>query len=174
MFCEDVGPLWGLWCGRAGDDSEAARPLDDSHLLGVAGGDLPTATQEADLSCFLDNPDVVGREMQIEEFRWRRQAPAGASFRDAFLDRLVGRKAGGAGGVVFVIPVDLDRKQLVCLRSVTHRLHGEEGGKTFLPEPKLALDLALGLGIFGNKVADAEAAEGALKLGEGVGIASLA
>lgn len=143
-------------------------------MLGSAGCDLPAASQEADLSGFLDNPGVVGREMQIEECRWWCRTPAGACFCDAFLDRLMGRKAGGAGGVVFVMPVDLGRKQLVCLRSVTHRLHGEEGGKTFLPEPKLALDLALRLGIFGNKVADAEAAQGALELGEGVGVAGFA
>ena len=143
-------------------------------MLGFAGCDLPAATQEADLSGFLDDPGVVGGEMQIEEFRWRCRAPAGAFFRDAFLDRLVGRKAGGAGGVVFVMPADLGRKQFVCLRAVTHRLHGEEDGKTFLPEAKLALDFALRLGIFGNKVADAEAAQGALELGESVGVAGFA
>ena len=112
--------------------------------------------------------------MQIEEFRWRRWAPAGAFFGDAFLDRLVGRKAGGAGDVVLVMPVDLSRKQLICLRSVSNRLHGEKGGKTFLPEAKLALDLAFGLRIFGNKVADSEAAQSALELGEGVGVAGFA
>lgn len=90
VFREDVRPLWGLWCGRAGDDSEAPRLLNNGHLLGVAWGDLPAATQETDLSGFLDNPGVVGREMQIEEFLWRCRAPAGARFRDALLDRLVG------------------------------------------------------------------------------------
>ena len=171
VFGEDVGPLRLLGSRRAGNDTEASRLLDDGHLLGFAGCDLPAVTQEADLSGFLNNPGVVGGEMQIEEFRWRCWAPAGAFFGDAFLDRLVGRKAGGAGGVVFVMPVDLGRKQLVCLRAVTHQLHGEEGGKTFLPEAKLALDLALRLGIFGDKVTDTEAAQGALELGEGVGVA---
>ena len=66
--------------------------------------------------------------------------------------------------MVFVMPVDLGGKQFVCLCPVSDRLHGEEGQKTFLPEAKLTLDLAIGLGIFGNKVADAEAAEGALEL----------
>ena len=148
--------------------------LDDGHLLGVAGCDLPAATQEADFSRLLNDPGVVGREMQIEEFRWRCRAPAGACFCDAFLDRLVRRKAGGAGGVVLVMPVDLGRKQLVCLRPVTDRLHGEEGRKAFLPEPKLALDLAFRLGIFGNKMTDAQAAEGALELGKCVGVAGFA
>jgi hypothetical protein len=112
--------------------------------------------------------------MQIEEFRGRCRAPAGACFGDASLDRLEGRKAGGAGGVVLVMPVDLSRKQLVCLRPITHRFHGEEGGKTFLPEAELALDFAFGLGIFGNEVADAQAAQGALELGKGVGVAGFA
>ena len=60
------------------------------------------------------------------------------------------------------------------MRSVADRFHGEEGGQTFLPEAELALDFAFGLGIFGDKVTDSEAAEGALKLGEGVGVAGLA
>ena len=58
---EDVWPLWRLWRGRAGDDSEASRLLDDGHLLGFAGGDLPAAAQEADLPSFLDDSGVVGR-----------------------------------------------------------------------------------------------------------------
>ena len=174
VFSEDVGPLWCLWRWWTGDDSEASRLLDDGHLLGFAGGDLPAATQEADLAGFLDNPGVVGGEMQIEEFRWRCRAPAGAFFGDAFLDGLVGGKPGGARDVVGVVPVDLGRKQLVCLRPVTDRLDGEKGGQAFLPEAELALDLAFGLGVFGNKVADAEATQGALELGERVGVASLA
>jgi len=36
--------------------------------------------------------------------------------------------------------------------------HGEERRKALLPEAELALDLALGLRIFGDKVTDAEAA----------------
>ena len=89
--------------------------LDDGHLLGFTGGDLPAATQEADLPGFLDNPGVVGREMQIEELRWWCRALAGASFRDAFLDGLEGRKPGDKGDVVGVVPVDFDRQQLVGL-----------------------------------------------------------
>ena len=116
----------------------------------------------------------MGREMQVEEFRWRCWAPAGASFGDAFLDRMVGSKPGAAGDVVLVVPVDLGCKQLVGLRPVSDRLHGEVGGKTFLPEAELTLDLAFRLGNFGNQMADAEATEGALELGEGVGVASLA
>ena len=56
------------------------------------------------------------------------------------------------------------------MRPVSDRLHGEEGGKTFLPEAELTLDLALRLRIFGNQMADAEATEGALELGEGLGV----
>lgn len=78
VFREDVRPLRFLGCGRAGNDSEASRLLDDGHLLGIAGGDLPAATQEADLPGFLDDPGVVGRKMQIEEFRWWCRTPAGA------------------------------------------------------------------------------------------------
>jgi hypothetical protein len=70
------------------DDSEASRLMDDGHLLGFAGCDLPAATQKAGLSGFLDNPSVVDCEMQIEEFRWRCWAPAGTSSGDAWLDRL--------------------------------------------------------------------------------------
>ena len=90
------------------------------------------------------------------------------------LDGLVGREAGAAGDVVLVVPVDLGREEFVCLIPVRDRLHGEKGGKAFLPKTKLALDFALRLGIFGNKVADAQTAEGALELGEGVGVAGFA
>ena len=107
IFCEDGGPLRVLGGGRAGDDSEASRLLDDGHLLGFAGGDLPAATQEADLSGFLDDSGVVGGEMQIEECGWRCWAPAGALFCEAFFDGLLGRESGGAGDVVLVVPVDL-------------------------------------------------------------------
>ena len=112
--------------------------------------------------------------MQVEEGVGRCLPPAGASFRDASLNRLKGRETGAAGDVVAVVPVDLGRKQLVGLHAVDDRLHGEKGGKAFLPEAELALDLAFGLGILGNKVADAEAAEGALELGQGVGVAGFA
>ena len=174
VFREDVRPLWRLWRGRAGNDSEASWLLDDGHLLGFAGGDLPAATQEADLTGLLDDPRVVGRKMQIEEFRWRCRTPAGACFGDALLDRFLGCKPGAARDVVFVVPVDLGREQLVCLLPVSDRLHGKEGWKTFLPKPELALDLALRLGIFGNQMADAETAEGTLELGEGIGVAGFA
>lgn len=174
VFREDVGPLRLLGSWRAGNDPEASRLLDDGHLLGIAGCDRPAPTQEADLAGFLDDPGVVGREMQIEEFGWRCRTPAGASFRDAFLDGLEGRKSGSSGDVVCVVPVDLGRKKLVCLRPVADRLHGEKGGKALLPEAELALDLAFGLGIPCNDVADAEAAEGALELGKGVGVAGFA
>ena len=174
VFCEDVWPLRCFGSRRASNDSEATRLLDDGHLLGFAGGDLPAATQEADFSGFLDDPGVVGREMQIEEFRWRCRTPAGACFGDALLDRFLGREPGAARDVVFVVPVDLGREQLVCLLPVSNRLHGEEGWKTFLPKPELALDLALRLWILGNQMADAETAEGALELGEGVGVAGFA
>lgn len=73
-----------------------------------------------------------------------------------------------------MMPVNLSGEELVCLRPVTDRFHGEESGKAFLPEAELALDLAFGLGIFGNQVADAEAAQGALELREGVGVAGFA
>ena len=55
---------------------------------------------------------------------------------------------------------------------VAHAFDGEEGGQTLLPEAELALDFAFGLRVFGDEVADSEAAESALKLGEGIGIAS--
>jgi hypothetical protein len=58
--------------------------------------------------------------MQIEEFRWWRRTPARASFGDAFIDRLMGCQPGAAGDVVLVVPVDLGRKQLVGLRSVSN------------------------------------------------------
>lgn len=148
--------------------------MDDGHLLGFAGGDLPATTQKADLSGFLDDSGVVGRKMQIEEFRWWCRTPAVACFGDAFLDRFLGRQPGAAGDVVFVMPVNLGREEFVRLLPVSNRFHREEGGKTFLPKTELTLDLALRLGIFGNKMADAETAEGALELGEGVGVAGFA
>ena len=64
VFSENVRPLWGLWRGRAGDNPEASWLLDNGHLLGLAGGDFPATTQEADLSGFLNDPGVMGREMQ--------------------------------------------------------------------------------------------------------------
>ena len=96
VFREDVGPLWCLRRGRAGDHSEASWLLDNDDLLGFSGRDLPAATQEADLSSFLDDPGVVGRQMQVEEFRWRGWTPAGAFLRQAFLDGLEWRELGGA------------------------------------------------------------------------------
>ena len=112
--------------------------------------------------------------MQIDEFRWRCRTPAGAGFGDALLDGLVGRESGTAGDVVLVVPVDLGGEELVCLIPVRDRFHGEKGGKAFLPKTELALDFALRLGIFGNQMADAQTAEGALELGEGVGVAGFA
>lgn len=76
--------------------------------------------------------------------------------------------------MMLVMPRDLSRKQLVGLCPAADRFHREERGKAFLPETKLALDLALRLGIFGNQMTDSEAAEGALELGERVGVAGLA
>ena len=73
---------------------------------------------------------------------------------DAFLGRMVGSKPGAAGDVVWVVPVDLGCEQPVGLRPVSDRLHGEEGGKTFLPEAELTFDLAFRLRILGNRMAD--------------------
>ena len=96
VFSEDVGPLCCLWRGRVGDHPEAAGLLDSDYLLGFSGCDLPAATQEADLPCFLDDPGVVGCKMQIEQFWWLCRTPADTSFRQAFFDRLEGRELGGA------------------------------------------------------------------------------
>ena len=163
-----------MWRWRAGNDSEASWLMDDGHLLGVAGCDFPAATQEADLPRFLDDPCVVGRKMQIEEFRWWSRTPADASFGSAFFDRLEGCEPGGSRDMFLVMPLDLGRKQLVGLFPASDRFHGEECRKPFLPEVKLTFDFALRLGIFGHQVADAKAAEGALELGERIGIAGLA
>lgn len=76
--------------------------------------------------------------------------------------------------MVLMVPLDLGRKQLVGLLPAADGFHGEECGKPFLPKIKLTLDLTLRLGVFGNKVGDAKAAEGALELGECVGVAGLA
>ena len=82
---------------------------------------------------------------------------------DAFLARMVGSKPGAAGDVVWVVPVDLGCEQPVGLRPASDRLHDEEGGKTFLPEAELTLDLAFRLGIFANPMADAEATAATLR-----------
>ena len=86
-----------------------------------------------------------------------------------FFDRLEGRHSGGARDVVLVVPVDLGRQEFVGLLSAADRFHGEEGGQAFLPEAELPFDFTFGLGVFGDEVADAEATEGALELGEGIG-----
>jgi hypothetical protein len=57
---------------------------------------------------------------------------------------------------------------------VAHSFESEKGGKAFLPEVKLPLDLAFGLRIFGNEVTHSEASQGSLKLGQGVGVAGFA
>jgi hypothetical protein len=98
--------------------------------------------------------------MQVEEFRRRCGAPAGASSGDAFFDRLVGREPGASGDVVVVVPVDLSGGQLVRRRPGGDRLQGEQGGTAFLPEAELALGLAFGPGIFGDEAADAQTAVG--------------
>ncbi len=70
--------------------------LDDGHWSRSSGRDRPTAPQEADFTGFLDDPRVVDGQMQIKERgRWCR-TPAGAFFRQAFLDRLAGRELGGS------------------------------------------------------------------------------
>lgn len=72
------------------------------------------------------------------------------------------------------MPFDLRGKKLVGLLPVNDALHGEKCGKSFLPKAELPLDLAFRLRVFGNQMADPEAAEGALKLREGIGVAGLA
>ena len=76
--------------------------------------------------------------------------------------------------MVLVMPLDLVCQQLVGLLPVADRLHRKERGKPFLPKAELTLDFALRLGILGHQVGDAKAAEGALELGECVGVAGLA
>lgn len=174
VFSEDVRPSGILRCGRAGDDPEAFGLLDDGHLFCFSGGDLPSATEETDLSGFLDHACVVDCEVEIEQLGLRRGSPTGAALADAFFNRLARGHAGAAGAVVVVMPIDLGDQQLVGLNVVAHRFDTHQRGEPLLPEAELALDLALGLGISGDKVADSQAAQGALKLGEGVGVAGLA
>lgn len=76
--------------------------------------------------------------------------------------------------MVLVMPLDLRGKQFVGLLPAADGFHGEKCGKPFLPKVELTLDLALRLGVFGNKVSHSKAAEGALELGECVGVAGLA
>lgn len=73
-----------------------------------------------------------------------------------------------------MVPVDLGSQQLVGLVMIAHRFETHERGEPLLPKAELTLDLALGLGIFGDEVADAEATQSALELRQGVGIAGLA
>ena len=148
--------------------------LDDGDLLGFSGRDLPALAQEADFPGFLDCPGVVDRQVQIEEFGERRRPPAVAGFRLALFNGLVGRQPGASGDVVLVMPIDLGCQQLVGLLPVADRFHGKKRGQSFLPEAELAFDFAFCLRILRDDVADAQAAEGALKLGERVGVAGLA
>jgi hypothetical protein len=68
------------------------RLLDDGHLLGFSGCDLPAMAQEADLPGPLDCPGVVDREMQIEESGERAGPPTMVALRWALFDRAPGRR----------------------------------------------------------------------------------
>ena len=162
----------GSRCG--GDDAKSVGLLDDGDGLRIGRRDVPALAQKADLPRFLDRARMVDGKMQVEELRVGRRTPAGRGVRDAVLDGLVGGHAGAAGDVVGVVPGDLGGEQFVGLLAGGHSLDTEEGGQAFLPKAELTLDLALGLGVPGDEVADTEATEGALELGEGVGISGLA
>lgn len=73
-----------------------------------------------------------------------------------------------------MMPVDLRGKKFVSLCPVLDSLYGEECREAFLPKIELALDLTFRLRVFGYEVTDTEAAEGALELREGIGVASFA
>ena len=112
--------------------------------------------------------------MQLEKALHRGGPPAGKAIALVLFDCLPGCQAGGPADVILFIPGDLRGQQLVCLGMVADSFEAEKGGKAFLPEVKLPLDLAFGLRVFGDEVTHSEASQGSLKLGQGVGVAGFA
>ena len=112
--------------------------------------------------------------MQLKKALHRGGSPAGKAIALVLFDCLAGCQAGAPADVILFIPVDLRGQQLVRLGMVADSFKAEKGGKAFLPEVELALDLAFGLRVFGDEVTHSEISQSSLKLGQGVGVAGFA
>jgi hypothetical protein len=132
------------------------------------GGDGPVVAEEVQSAVGVEAALMVKGQMEVQERgRWHRQE-AGAFFGEGFVPRGVGGQAGGAADVVLVVPVQLELEELIGGFEIGDAFVGQEGDEAFLKGVEAAFDFALGLGVRGDAMGDAQGGEGALELGMGV------
>lgn len=158
--------------GQCGDDPEPVGMLDEGDSVHFGRSDVPTLSKEADLRGLLDSSGMMDGEVEVEDCRSGagHQLPCPRRCSSPPLGWASCRWCGTHGGRG---ARRSGREQFVGLLAVADTFHAEKSGKALLPEAEAELDLALGLGIGGDEVAHAGAAEGALELGEGVGVSGL-
>lgn len=166
---QDGGPdgMLGVWGLR--DDPEALlRMVNEGDRFLTQGGDGPVLAEEVQGAVSVEPALAIEGQMEVQE-RWRGDGQqAGAFFGEGFGPGGVGRQAGGAADVVLVVPVQLVLEQLIGRWEIGDAFIGQEGDEPFLKGVEAAFDFALGLGVGGDAVGDAQGGEGALELGMGV------
>jgi len=106
--------------------------------------------------------------MEVQERGRGHGEEPGAFLGEGFVPRGVGGQAGGAADVVLVVPVQLELEELIGSLEIGDAFVGQERDEPFLKGVEAAFDLALGGGVGGDAVGDAQGGEGALELGMGV------
>lgn len=152
-----------------GDDPEAGVGMvDDGDGFALGGGDRVVAAEKVNGGVRADAALELEGEVEIEQGWIGRRGDADALLEQRFLPGLIGRHAGGAAAVGAVVVVDLLGEQEIRVLVAGDGLVGEHADEAFLEISESAFDLALGLGIGGDAVGDAEGGERPLELGVGV------
>jgi len=148
------------------DDPELAlRVEDDGDGFEACGSDGPAAGEDFDGVIVCAAALEVNGEVQVAERRERRGCELGSLFIEGELPGVVGDEAGGAAGTVGVVPGDLLGEEGVGGREVGDGRGTEQRDEAVLEGAKAAFDFPLGLRVRGDAVGDAQAEQGALKLG---------
>ena len=151
---------------RVSDDPKPALRVEDNGDGFEAGrSDGPAAGEDFDGVIVGAAALEVDGQVQIAE-RWERCGrKLGAVLVEGELPGMVGDEAGGAAGAVGVVPGDLLGEEGVGGIEVGEGRGAEQGDEAVLESAEAALDFSLGLRVRGDAVGDAQAEQGALKLG---------
>ncbi len=166
---QHVGPDWVPGIGGLRNDPEVLFwMVDEGDGLAADRGHGPMFAEEVEGEVGVESTLVVEGQVEVQQRHGGWGAVVVALFLEGEVPGGVGGEAGGAAGLMLVVPGDLGLEQGVGVLVVGDLLEGQEGDEALLEGVEAALDFAFGLGVGGDAVGRPQGGEGALELGVGV------
>jgi len=152
-----------------GNDPEAlVGVMDDGDILLADRRDWVGLAVEFDGEVGVETALEVNGQVEVQEWRHRGGAQAGAFFRQSAMPCVIGGESGGAADIVLVMPLDLSLQEVVGGCKGGDFLIGQKGDEAVLEGAEAAFDFPFGGSVRSDAMGDAQSGQGALELGMSV------